>query len=1347
MKKIHVYLFVIFTFLVSCENPFVGVGNSVDTVAPQVLRVTPADFTYVRDDFNLIVTCSDNVLVTKAKLEIEKDNVNFFEKTEKVSREKNDDGSQTWKVPLKLKEDLEIGEKEQCELKITVYVYDERENLSENSYKSVTIIVDRKESDADIYSPELFKYTEEEFEKRRGEEINSENFTVFQNSTFYISGECNDDLSIQSVMLTLKDEKGKIVKEINIDEAKGEGYASGSLYNWKLSLSAGSASEPAIPLNVPIVTDTYFYEVFLQVKDGAGNVAFKEEEGHEEALGKSFGWFAVRQTADYPFSDFSSINDEVSNNSVLTGKSYDDDGIASIKIYCQSSDSNNWELIKSYSANGENADESLGGTPQIFTWNVPTPENSTASSYRLKVEVTDIHDVSNIDGYEKNYLPEDKIFCSFKIVDPTAPSIASVDLSDFRTVVDKDGMLTINVNASDNSAVKKIYVAWKPERTDAKALPKWDEFASKAVSPTSKYTDENGIKYWNTEVKKIENSYQKVEAKLQLNIYSDFEGEYDKKLFYVYAEDDSGKFTVITSQMPKFTEMPDVKITSPTSGAVETTNNGHTFKIETVISSYIKLKTVNISRDGDSEGAISVDIQGLSSKYNNEAQLWEYTYTFESNEWWNGKEEDTGSYSLDAKVTDVFDNYNADTIVFEIDNGAPRIKSVNTDEDMGSYGKNSKIKIFVEMKKEVTVAVESNGNLKLTLNNGGTATYNAEETKKNSSSNDNTIKTKKIYFTYTVGENDENGFLDATALVLENVKIYDEVGNIEDIEGGTGRAITHTFNLTDLSKINPEMSLAKNTAEMLIIDTAAPEMQSITSINANGSYKKGNEIELIVEFNEEIEDPNGAELTLALNGATATAKFSSLENGTKAHFIYTVGDGEDADTLEWQSLTGKFTDTVKGTTGNTATSYTKSDQISLAKSGHAIKIDNTPPKVVGNERTYTDSEGLKFTVKFNEPVFKVPGKKAVLTRDSSAAPIVLSVEKYNEYVALVPDIEKYYEKGVNGADSSFKVDNTTKYILKYDYDETDNGLVTLFKNEKLGFYTEEIMMESNWVTSSGSSIVITIPSSALLTGETYTLEIDDGFAEDQVGLPYSSTYSFGSEKAGTKAQPPIIRIDKKTSATATTTRMKINTITKGAQITYTINSTTATSTGVVSVKLGTDDYKGATYKIKATAKVNNETESEPGYEVAYKTVISTSDGKKADTDTIFYRGSNVASGNATVPNFPFSWEEKNTPKVSVYEYDRYEKEFAAAGMIKATPSSPYTVISWGVNDQLYFFPLSCRNSSNGTIIWAWEAGGSVGPDFVEAGQKKSFSRTNRNEFEKNYHDQDGNNYDDNGYKL
>lgn len=1344
MKKIHVYLFVIFTFFVSCENPFVGVGNSVDTVAPQVRGVTPADFTYVRDDFNLIVTCYDNVLVTKAKLEIEKDNVNFFEKTEKVSREKNDDGSQTWKVPLKLEKDLGIGEEEQCELKITVYVYDERENLSENSYKSVTIIVDRKESDADIYSPELFKYTEEEeeeFEKRRGEEINSENFTVFQNSTFYISGECNDDLSIQSVMLTLKDEKGEIVEEIDIDKAKKEGYASGSLYNWKLSLSAiGSASEPAIPLNVPIVTDTYFYEVFLQVKDGAGNVAFKEEEGYEEALGKSFGWFAVRQTADYPFSDFSSINDEVSNNSVLTGKSYDDDGIASIKIYCQSSDSNNWELIKSYSANGENADESLGGTPQIFTWNVPTPENSTASSYRLKVEVTDIHDVSNIDGYEKNHLPEDKIFCSFKIVDPTAPSIASVDLSDFRTVVDKDGMLTINVNASDNSAVKKIYVAWKPERTDAKALPKWDEFASKAVSPTSKYTDENGIKYWNTEVKKIENSYQKVEAKLQLNIYSDFEGEYDKKLFYVYAEDDSGKFTVITSQMPKFTEMPDVKITSPTSGAVETTNNGHTFKIETVISSYIKLKTVNISRDGDSEGAISVDIQGLSSKYNNEAQLWEYTYTFESNEWWNGKEEDTGSYSLDAKVTDVFDNYNADTIVFEIDNGAPRIKSVNTDEDMGSYGKNSKIKIFVEMKKEVTVAVESNGNLKLTLNNGGTATYNAEETKKNSSSNDNTIKTKKIYFTYTVGENDENGFLDATALVLENVKIYDEVGNIEDIEGGTGRAITHTFNLTDLSKINPEMSLAKNTAEMLIIDTAAPEMQSITSINANGSYKKGNEIELIVEFNEEIEDPNGAELTLALNGATATAKFSSLENGTKAHFIYTVGDGEDADTLEWQSLTGKFTDTVKGTTGNTATSYTKSDQISLAKSGHAIKIDNTPPKVVGNERTYTDSEGLKFTVKFNEPVFKVPGKKAVLTRDSSAAPIVLSVEKYNEYVALVPDIEKYYEKGVNGADSSFKVDNTTKYILKYDYDETDNGLVTLFKNEKLGFYTEEIMMESNWVTSSGSSIVITIPSSALLTGETYTLEIDDGFAEDQVGLPYSSTYSFGSEKAGTKAQPPIIRIDKKTSATATTTRMKINTITKGAQITYTINSTTATSTGVVSVKLGTDDYKGATYKIKATAKVNNETESEPGYEVAYKTVISTSDGKKADTDTIFYRGSNVASGNATVPNFPFSWDETNTPIRSVNEYGTYEKEFAAAGMIKATPGSPYYVVSWGVNDQLYFFPLSCKNrNGNGTIIWAWEAGGTEGPDFVKAGGEHSFVK--RTGFEDFYHDKYGNNYE------
>ncbi|MCH5150550.1 MAG: hypothetical protein J1G30_07770 [Spirochaetales bacterium] len=1324
MKKIHVYLFVIFTFLVSCENPFVGVGNSVDTVAPQVRGVTPADFTYVRDDFNLIVTCYDNVLVTKAKLEIEKDNVNFFEKTEKVSREKNDDGSQTWKVPLKLKEDLKIGEKEQCELKITVYVYDERENLSENSYKSVTIIVDRKESDADIYSPELFKYTEEEFEKRRGEEINSENFTVFQNSTFYISGECNDDLSIQSVMLTLKDEKGEIVEKIDIDKAKKEGYASGSLYNWKLSLSAiGSASELAIPLNVPIVTDTYFYEVFLQVKDGAENVAFKEEEGYEETLGKSFGWFAVRQTADYPFSDFSSINDEVSNNSVLTGKSYDDDGIALIKIYCQSSDSNNWELIKSYSANGENADESLGGTPQIFTWNVPTPENSTASSYRLKVEVTDIHGVSNIDGYEKNYLPEDKIFCSFKIVDPTAPSIASVDLSDFRTVVDKDGMLTINVNASDNSAVKKIYVAWKPERTDAKALPKWDEFASKAVN---KYTDGNGIKYWNISPTK---PAREVKEKLQLNIYSDFEGEYDKKLFYVYAEDDSGKFTVITSQMPKFTEMPEIGFTSPTeNGAVETTHGGQQFNITAKVVSYVKVKKMKISADNN-ESLSQIWTDNANTTYDEENECFEYTV---SSNWW-GNDEGEGSHSLTAEVTDIFGNVNVDTLSFEIDNGVPRIKSVYADADPGSYCAGATIDIYVEMKKEVTIEDATADNLTLTLSNGQTASYNADLTNKNKSGEG----IRKIYFTYTVGENDTDGPLDVTHLNLNNVKIYDEVGNIEDLRSDTTRGEAITKNIS----IAPEISLEKNFSSMLKIDNTPPKIKSITSTTPNGSYTFGSDpIELVVEFDEEVQVKGKPILQLSNN---QTAIYEKIENGTKLYFKYTVSKDIDIDALEWQELAGDngtgIADCAKkdGNAFKGAT-YDK-DGVSLAKSGHAIKIDNTPPKAIDSKRTYTDSEGLKFTVIFDEPVFKVPGKKAVLKRDSSAAPIVLSVEKYNEYVALVPDIAEYYEKGVNGADDSFKVDNTTKYILKYNYDETNGNLLNLFQDEKLGFYTEEIMMESNWVTSSDSSIVITIPSSALLTGETYTLEIDDGFAEDQVGLRYSSKYSFGSEKAGTKAQPPIIRIDKKTSATAKTTTMKINTITQGAQITYTINSTTATSTGVVSVKLGTEDDNGATYTIKATAKVNNGTESDAGYEVAYKTVISTEKNDKGSNDIIFFRGSNVAIGNATVPNFPFSWDETNTPEVSVNDYSTHEKEFAAAGMIKATTTSPYTVISWGVNDQLYFFPLSCKDVNN-KIVWAWEAGGSLGPDFVEAGGKKSFDRTGRNKFEENYHDKYGNNY-------
>ena len=594
LNKINIFLFVIISFfLISCDiNPLVGVGNIVDTVAPEIIKVTPTDCSYVREDFDFVVQCYDNLLVTKIKLDVEKDGEKVFTKTEGVKSEKNA-GYQTWLCPISLERDLKIASDEfEGEFKFIVYVYDEKGNISEKSYKSVTIVVDLDKASADIYFPNLFKKTR--CESLRNEEVNAENFTNFQNSIFFVAGECDDNFSnIHSVFLTLKNEDGKIVHVSKLDELfeANSNRISGSLYNWKLTYSTDELNNNLTKsLGMTSLIDTYFFEVFLQVEDGAGNLTFTEGNGYEETLGKSFGWFAVRQVADYPFSDFSSINDKVSANSILTGKSYDDDGIKRINIYRKTQDAQEWDLIKSYSSNGEEADETLNGTPQAFTWTIPSPEISSSLSYEIKVEVIDINGKSNLDenGNICEYLSKDKVFCSFGLVDPAAPTIEPIDLTDFKGVVDENGNFVIQVKANDNSIVKKVYLAWNKNRENT--VREWQMFADKNKK---EYLSENGVKYWDLSPNI---PAKEVDVSLTLNIYEDFEDIYDKKEFYIYAEDDSGKYTEITSSMPKITEMPEIKFLSPLSGAVETTYNNQTFNINLEILSYIKkLESVEIS--------------------------------------------------------------------------------------------------------------------------------------------------------------------------------------------------------------------------------------------------------------------------------------------------------------------------------------------------------------------------------------------------------------------------------------------------------------------------------------------------------------------------------------------------------------------------------------------------------------------------------------------------------------------------------------------------------------------------------------------------------------------------------
>jgi hypothetical protein len=158
----------------------------------------------------------------------------------------------------------------------------------------------------------------------------------------------------------------------------------------------------------------------------------------------------------------------------------------------------------------------------------------------------------------------------------------------------------------------------------------------------------------------------------------------------------------------------------------------------------------------------------------------------------------------------------------------------------------------------------------------------------------------------------------------------------------------------------------------------------------------------------------------------------------------------------------------------------------------------------------------------------------------------LTPAQYNEYYTLNSGIKEYYEKTINGVDPSNKqkADLSPKYVLKYEYNPDNDALKNIFAG--MGYYKQEIVMESSAVAVSGNVVTVTIPKENLMTGETYTVTTDTGIVKDIVGLK-SKDIATKTFTTGNKPQPPVIRVNKISGRgeTAKTTTVKIHTVTNG----------------------------------------------------------------------------------------------------------------------------------------------------------------------------------------------------------
>ncbi|MEE1291351.1 MAG: hypothetical protein UHW86_10015, partial [Spirochaetota bacterium] len=609
-------------------------------------------------------------------------------------------------------------------------------------------------------------------------------------------------------------------------------------------------------------------------------------------------------------------------------------------------------------------------------------------------------------------------------------------------------------------------------------------------------------------------------------------------------------------------------------------------------------------------------------------------------------------------------------------------------------------------------------------------------------------------FDYTISVNGTNMTIQDSDSVSDGKLTFSELpenvrASLTVIQGGKQSFAISVYQ-TDVAGNSSPVS---DTLEFTV-DTNKTRLLAVKSSKSNETCTTGAVIDISLEFSRS----TSGNISIALNNGGAVSGGNWSNNGLVYTATYTVGSaaGETKSPLKISGITGSVTDALS--TQDMEVLWSNDD---MNLSSYKVSIDTIAPSISNFESNYNSSTGgATLTYTFNENVSIVAGKKITLKREAYAAPIVLTPAQYNEYYTLKSGIGAYYEKTINGVDPSNKrkADLSAKYVLKYQYDPTEGDLVDLFAG--MGYYKQEIVMESSAVAVSGKVVTVTVPKENLMTGEKYTVTTDTGIVKDIVGLT-SGDIDEETLSTGDKPQPPVIRVNKISGRgdKAVTTTVKIHTVTNGATVKYYVSSSKFydTSSEFGSKKLDYETnkngsvtwrgtkYEGVTigssagaseYWITAQATTESGVTSDFSLERAFKTVLKS----KYVSDNnyfIMFRGGDVKSGSNTISGFPVTWDEKSVPSgwmPSVSANETLEIALAEYGMLLAgTVDSESIAITWGVPEKIYFHGLQCKKSGS-KLLWKWQMNDAIE---VKAGE----SGKDENDLEAKFHDRDGGNYD------
>lgn len=224
--------------------------------------------------------------------------------------------------------------------------------------------------------------------------------------------------------------------------------------------------------------------------------------------------------------------------------------------------------------------------------------------------------------------------------------------------------------------------------------------------------------------------------------------------------------------------------------------------------------------------------------------------------------------------------------------------------------------------------------------------------------------------------------------------------------GNTIYTISYTHDLTEEEVLGANFTAAdakdvagntmtSNTSTDFDINTTRAKINQITPNTANGLYKAGDVIDIVLTFDENVSVSGVPELDLNAGGI---AIYSSTLN-SEVTFKYTVGTGQNTADLDVTAIRLEG-GSILNTAANNPSDLTLPSSPNRLRDNAAIQIDTKKPsisKIIAGTANgiYGPGETIDITVVFDEDI-QHSGTAAVLTMNTGATAIFNSVKNGNE---------------------------------------------------------------------------------------------------------------------------------------------------------------------------------------------------------------------------------------------------------------------------------------------------------------------------------------------------------------